>query len=333
MISGKIAFSRVLQLQPFLDLFEQRGGNRDAVLESAGIAHLNLADPTTLISGNALYKVVHEMAEALDDPYFTARAAEAMVKAGHGFVRESYEASRTLAEFLPLAVLELDRQISNIRYSIQINADYAVIRAERTFRPVAPIAQADAGVTSMWVTFLRLVVAEEFDPSCIVVMAQRDDCIPPDLVPPSSFLKRNWNGVQILFPSEWLRRPLVLDWDFPLTRRGKFEDTPPRQAILDFMESVCFERIGERTLGVEDFARRLGLHPKNLQRTLARLGTSVTEIRDNARQKRALEILAMNKLTSNEEIAESLGFSSAASFSRAFKRWTGVTPSEYRNCQ
>ena len=333
MISEGIVFNRSLQLLPFIDLFERRGGKTGPVLKAAGLEHFDLSDPATLITGNALYKAVQEMADALDDPYFAARAAEEFVKAGPVQARESFAASHTLAEFLPLAVVEIDRQISNIRYSLQINAKFTVIRGERTFTPVAPIAQADAATASIWVTLLRLVVAEDFDPSRIAVTAQDSSGLPSDLVPSSSFLKRKWNGVQIGFPSEWLKRPLLLDWEIPPTRRGEFHNTSPREAVMQWLEKACLDGIGEKSFGMKDLALRLDVHPKSLQRTFTRLGTSFQEVRDKVLREKALEILDKDRSALNEEIAELLGFSSAASFSRAFKRWTGVTPTEYRQNQ
>lgn len=333
MVSEGIVFNRALQLRPFLDLFEKRGGQAGPVLTAAGLDQIDLTDPTALITGNALYKAVEEMADALDDPYFTARAAEAFVEAGPVFVRESYAVSHTLAEFLPLAILELDRQINNVRYSLQINANVTLIRAERTFVPAAPIVQADAATASLWLTFLRLVTQDDFNTSRITVTAQEDAGIPPDLLPKSSFLKRKWNGVQIGFPSEWLQRPLALNWKIPPTPRGEFRDTFPRDAILTWVEKVCLQRIGERTFDLEELARHLGVHPKSLQRTISGLGTSFQEIRDKVRREKAMEILTANKQASNEEIADALGFASAASFSRAFKRWTGSSPSDFRQSQ
>jgi AraC-like DNA-binding protein len=283
-----------------------------------------------MITGNALYTAVQEMADALDDRYFAARAAEEFVKTGPIQVRESFAASHTLAEFLPFAVLEIDRQINNIRYSLQINAQLTLIRAERSFTPVGPVIQADAAVVSIWVTLLRLVVAEEFDPSRVSVTAQENAGIPPDLVPRSSFFKRKWNGVQIGFPSEWLKRPLDLHKEIPYIERGELQGISPREAVLKWMEQACLEGVGESSFGMNDLAHRLDVHPKSLQRTLARLGTSFREIRDEARRQKALEILGKDTSVLNEEIAELLGFSSNASFTRAFKRWTGVTPTKFR---
>jgi AraC-like DNA-binding protein len=205
-----------------------------------------------------------------------------------------------------------------------------VIRGHRQFIPTVPVVQADAAAISVWVTFLRLVVAKDFDPSVLLVTAQKDEGIPPDLVPKSSRLKQRCNGISVTFPSEWLRRPLDLGWQFPSNPRGDFRGTSPREAILTFLEKICLERLSEKSFGMEEFAQVLSAHPRNLQRTLVRLGTSFEQIRDKARRKKALELVASGEPLLNEQIAEALGFSSASSFSRAFKRWTGVSPADFR---
>lgn len=330
MAQEAIGFNRAAQLRPFIESFESRGGDTDRVLAAAGLTHLDLSDPATLITGNALYQAVEEMAEALDDRYFAANTAEQFVTTGPVFVRDSYSISHTLSEFLPLAVLEIGNQISNIRYSLQISSDRTVIRAERAFNPTVSVVQADAAVIAIWVTLLRLVAKEEFKPEQLLVSAQTFRGVPPDLVPKSSLIKRNWNGVQIAFPSLWLRRPLGLDWDISPSRRGVFTDNSRREVVLSYLEKVCLANLADKSFGQEHMARHLGVHPKRLQRTLAQLGTTFQEIRDTARYKTALMIMTTPPPRRIDEVAGAVGFSDAASFSRAFKRWTGQSPSSYR---
>ena len=76
-------------------------------------------------------------------------------------------------------------------------------------------------------------------------------------------------------------------------------------------------------------ARALGMTPRTLMRRLEADGTSFQAIKDGLRRDIAIRALEDGQ-KSIEEISQDVGFSSAANFHRAFRRWTGVTPSAYR---
>lgn len=78
---------------------------------------------------------------------------------------------------------------------------------------------------------------------------------------------------------------------------------------------------------VQLVAKHLGISPRTLQRRLADAGVSFEDIRDAARRARALELVGQNRLPI-PSIASQLGFSDPRAFRRAFRRWTGTTPSE-----
>ncbi len=69
---------------------------------------------------------------------------------------------------------------------------------------------------------------------------------------------------------------------------------------------------------------------RSLRRRLAEEGVSLSELKDELRLQLAIELLRDTRLTM-EDIAESLAFSDAASFRRAFRRWTGEAPQDYRD--
>jgi AraC-like DNA-binding protein len=79
----------------------------------------------------------------------------------------------------------------------------------------------------------------------------------------------------------------------------------------------------------EDIARMLAMSQRTLQRRLASAGTSFGDVLDTTRRDLAFHHLT-NPARQISEIAYLLGFAEAASFNRAFRRWTGQTPSEYR---
>lgn len=82
---------------------------------------------------------------------------------------------------------------------------------------------------------------------------------------------------------------------------------------------------GEGT--IDRVAQHLSTTPRTLQRRLAAEGQTFDAIRDTARHQRAVELLRSGDL-SMSLIASDLGFSDVRSFRRAFRRWTGQTPSE-----
>ena len=71
------------------------------------------------------------------------------------------------------------------------------------------------------------------------------------------------------------------------------------------------------------------MSPRTLQRRLQEEGTSHLRVLEGARQHVATHMLASTSLPI-AEIADALGFSEPAALHRAFKRWTGMTPVEYR---
>lgn len=79
----------------------------------------------------------------------------------------------------------------------------------------------------------------------------------------------------------------------------------------------------------EDLAREFNIAPTTLRRRLDAEGTSYQAIKDALRRDAAIEHLA-NSALSVAEIAHRLGFREPSAFHRAFKRWNGVQPGEYR---
>lgn len=80
---------------------------------------------------------------------------------------------------------------------------------------------------------------------------------------------------------------------------------------------------------IDDVAARLGLSRQTLYRRLREEGATFETVLDDLRHRLALDYLGGRKVSVNEA-AYLVGFSEPAAFSRAFKRWTGKTPSEFR---
>lgn len=79
-------------------------------------------------------------------------------------------------------------------------------------------------------------------------------------------------------------------------------------------------------LNIDAAARKLGLSERSLRRRLAAEGISFRAIQESVLTSLAHELLRERRFTI-KEAAHAMGFSDASAFHRAFKRWTGRTPS------
>jgi len=81
---------------------------------------------------------------------------------------------------------------------------------------------------------------------------------------------------------------------------------------------------------LEQIAKLLAMAPRTLRRHLKQEGTSYSSLLETARRRDALRLLDNPQLAAHE-VAQMLGYVDAANFTRAFRRWTGQTPTQYRN--
>jgi AraC-like DNA-binding protein len=71
------------------------------------------------------------------------------------------------------------------------------------------------------------------------------------------------------------------------------------------------------------------LSPRTLKRRLAEHGVTYSSLAEGELREKAMLLLRSVDL-SLEQVAERTGYSDVANFTRAFRRWTGQTPAQYR---
>lgn len=86
--------------------------------------------------------------------------------------------------------------------------------------------------------------------------------------------------------------------------------------------------VAEGVTDTDAIAARLHLSPRTLRRRLAAEHTSLRRLVEEIRRATASDLLGRD--LSVEQIAARLGYTDAATFIRAFRRWTGTTPGAYR---
>lgn len=104
---------------------------------------------------------------------------------------------------------------------------------------------------------------------------------------------------------------------------------PKAHGIVGEVEQLLQRQPGLLSRGIADTARALDLHPRTLQRRLQQADTGFAELQARLRLQLAQRWLADPALDI-DAISERLGYSDRRSFTRAFTRWAGMTPSAWR---
>jgi AraC-like DNA-binding protein len=98
--------------------------------------------------------------------------------------------------------------------------------------------------------------------------------------------------------------------------------------VLEVRRALA-SRIAKGDVQIQSVARALAISTRSLQRRLAAAGVAYQDLLDQTRREAATRYLRVATFSIGE-VAYLLGYSEAAAFHRAFKRWTGMGPQEFR---
>lgn len=137
----------------------------------------------------------------------------------------------------------------------------------------------------------------------------------------------------IVFKTEYLSMPSVSYNPDLLKVLTSYADVivskKQKSAANEVITQYIIESLSHNVPTLADAAAHLGVSPRNLQRKFKQQGTNFKSIIDNVRKEYAFSYLLQTNYKMSY-IAQVLGFSEQSVFQRAFKRWTGQTPGEYR---
>lgn len=147
--------------------------------------------------------------------------------------------------------------------------------------------------------------------------------------------------VQLSLPLADLRAPLVLadpgackqaraqiEKDVDLCRPVEDDDVVSRvRSVLEQRPAGVASAMGYPDLA--EVASALCLSASTLKRRLQACDTSFQAVLDDVRQRRAKELIAQHDWPI-QDVAQQLGYTDPAAFTRAFKRWTGLRPRDLR---
>lgn len=314
------------------ELLEYYGIEPEPVFRQEGITREMMLQHNTRVSQTVKDNLWLKVSQMIDDPCFGLRAGALWHPSHMNALGYAWLASATLREALQRLVRYL-HFISKIA-TLQVQEVPEGFAACLEFEPVSIYIPARADLFfAILISMCRVNYGRKLNPVSVQFKHQAPDCS-------GEFYSYFKSPVIFGAPTNCLILPAD-KIDMPLKGHNPEIARIHDQIIIRFLAEINKEDIVERTKGAivkmlpsgkisdEKIAEALFMSVRSMQRNLQKRDTTFGRLLDEVRQALAREYV-MDRSISLTEVAFILGFSEQSVFSKAFKRWTGKTPSEAR---
>ena len=314
---------------------DARSGETDRLLREAGLSRASLRDEYALVSLKNYAHFFEMAATAVGDRWFGLRLGAEVKPLDVGPIGALMSNAKTMAQ-------SLDDLCRNIR-ALQSATELHVVRrgadthvAYRITDPSAGPAIQDAEFTlSAICHFLRSIFGPRWSPVEVHfhhATAHGNDLAGEILGAPVVF-RCPANRIVIRSADLALEQPLPQPDLRDLLERhvaDLIQDDAPLHSTAERVDAVLALLLPHGVPTLARVAAELGWSPRSLQRGLTEEGTSL-RLLVQRRRCRVAQAMLDERGHSITEIAHALGYADATVFWRAFKQWTGKTPSQAKS--
>ena len=311
---------------------EQRGIDAAKVFESAAVPLSTTSDPMRRMSNAEITALFRESYKVTQDPYFGLFVADCFHIGNLHALGFALLASSTFRDFF-LRLQNYYRLASqNVAFSL-VEDDDTVVLSAKLLNPDICGETVDA-FAALIVRMMRAISDQQMAPLRVELARQE----PGEGGQPY----RDYFCCDVLFD-----RPeicICIDSaliDKPLPGASKelaqmhdktameYLAKLERQDISGRVRAAIVDSLSTGLVSKKLVAEKLHMSLRNLELKLSGENTNFQKILDSTRQSLAKGYIEQSSFAITE-IAYLLGFSDAANFTRAFKRWTGKSPLEFR---
>ena len=316
-------------LRPWLTALRRYPGVPQAVL-----AQIEGTDPDDRIPAAAMIELARGAVELTGDPDIGLRAAQAAEMGDYDVLEYAASSASTVKE----AAAILMRYVALVNDGIEVTLDFdgGLVRTKIASEVELNRAAADFQLAAFYVAAKRtlgdaLVLREIWhrhaQPANLEGYREvyGDDAVLRFAEPREGFVVES-DVVELELPAAdpKLHHVLRRHAEQLLANLPKVQTTGTR------VRNAILETLSSGQVSAESVARQLHMSRRTMTRRLEEEGTSYKELLDGVRRQLAVGYLTETSMGVGE-VAFLLGFSQGPAFHRAFKRWTGQTPIEFRN--
>jgi AraC-like DNA-binding protein len=312
----------------------RRGLPTDDLLKEVALRRTDLADPESRIPYDAVLGLIERAAAATGDASFGLRL---------GASRDQHESG--LIGFVLLNSSMLMDALGNLQryfrvvgegeeFEIERGGPYVTLRFRETDPELRGLRQNSDYIAAMLVRACRDLTRKRVSPVRVEFIHRR----PNQKVEYDDVLgcpvKFNAEWDSLVYSVETTSLPVIgADNRLLKVLEGAclkiLGPTPRKQDLVHDVRELIVDKLAKGTAQFDEVARELNMSSKTLERRLAESGKTFSRLLDDIRCRLAKQYLSETAFRL-DQISYLVGYSESAAFVRAFRRWTGTTPIQYR---
>lgn len=324
---------RVSSILPFVFFLDKIDASAQQFLHQAKIPVATLDNPESLIPWHSVIKFVDNIAQREGIKTLGLEVGLQTQVEQLGSYGRLLRHSLTLFDLFSLAEKLHHLFSSAAHITLKYHGDYAWICHSFLVPRTMLCCQESHYTVMLYLNVIRLIAGNAWQPSKILMTSKKYDFLSTiDQFSGTKFRFEQATNA-ICFPKAFLSRSLRHFNSYPDSQRQ--QDRKLLQATapaLDFPRSI--QQVLKYLLmggypSIDLAAEIAGMSVRSFQRRLRMESLTYTRMVEQVRFDAAIDYL-QNPNAKIIEIALELGYQDPANFTRAFKRWTGISPNEYR---
>ncbi|MEP4149245.1 MAG: helix-turn-helix domain-containing protein [Halioglobus sp.] len=293
------------------------------LLEQHGLFRKSIRNNTGMVTAKQVHQFLKAITASSGDPAFCWRVGWELDHRKYPLFAQQLGQGLSLGELLADLSLSAEKLASATRFELHISGEYARFTSFRLYKS-GPTPSTDAFAVSALVSLLKRYVKRAWNPAEVSLELA-------DLrsVPQGSGLKmvkiQQPSQSTIQFPTAWL----IPGAKCVNTKARTKDDFEKARSLIDFLASALHAHLAEPDLTAAKAAKWIGSPLREINHSLKPQGITLAQLIDDWRKKEACQKL-QNQELSIAETGASVGYPDATSFSRVFRRWTKMSPRDYR---
>lgn len=311
----------------FIEFMERRGVKQTAFLDDTDISRALLDDPDASICMQQITSVLQKAEWLMNDERAAFQFGQQLDLPSHGLLGFAVLGQDNPKQLISMIVQHLRVGLPLMDMELHSTGSTFHIRLLDTWE----LGELSPCVTKIYMGSIHRISAEvcgHFDIR-FAFPTQLGSGAWQSLAPDCEFhFDANCSQITMELNGHTLKDNTSLKLLLARNRKSAGETACPADETLMQVREMIMSQPG-RSCSTSNIARRLGISTRTLRQHLASAGTSFREVRNEIRENFA-SLYLIDTNVPLESIAEKLGFSDQASFTKAYRAWTGQTPGDVR---